>query len=303
MSKFIKILIMLCAAAVIFTSCDLRTVENKPEEHSSDATEQESYVESESVQTSKNTEESETVQTTGNTEEPEIYYNPATYFDSRVILIDAGHGFGDPGCTSKYMNGHYESEITYDMAVLLKGALEDMGYEAVLLRETESFPSESDIIRDAERFNMSIKTEKINVDNIFHAYERTIYANILHRDTPFALMLSLHVNALENYEDINGTELYYCSENDCTEQSSVLAGILKDKISAAYPDIRIKTEGTSWDGSYIVTKFTEMPSVLVEMGYATNEEDAKNLFDGTWRKEYIQALASSVDEYINSRNG
>ena len=44
---------------------------------------------------------------------PEITYDVNAHLGSKRVLIDAGHGFADPGCTSDYLNGVYESQLTY----------------------------------------------------------------------------------------------------------------------------------------------------------------------------------------------
>lgn len=293
-SRLIKYAAAICAALIFLSSCSFRNADDAPE--------------SETMQNVPRTNSpTDSIPDVGSAQIPypedtSTPYDKNAHLGSKLILIDAGHGFGDPGCTSEYMNGRHEKQVTYEMALLLKSALEKKGYEAVLLRGTDSFPSGDEIIKFADMFKMNIKKEKINNDNVFQAYERTIYANILHRETPFALMLSLHVNSIEGHSGIRGTEIYYCEDNDLTKRSENLAELIEDEIREKWSDLRIKTEGLDWDNSYIVTKFTETPSVLVEMGYATNEDDAKLLFDEGWRNDYVNALTGAVDEYIKSRD-
>ena len=231
---------------------------------------------------------------------PEINYDVNAHLGSNTVLIDAGHGYGDPGCTSKYLKDVYELTITYDMACLLRDELTKRGYGTVMLRDGESFPNEREILSRAKDLGMFVKEQSINENNVFHAYERTLWADILNRDTPFALMISLHVNSLPAAEEVRGTEIYHCIDNGCAAPSELLATIIEEHVRSDF-GVRVKREGTVWTDSYIVTKWTEMPSVLVEMAYATNPDDAKQLFDKEWRKEYVTSLADSIDEYMSKR--
>ena len=232
---------------------------------------------------------------------PPIDYDVNAHLGSKRVIIDAGHGFADPGCTSEYLGGVYERDICYEMATLLASELEDRGYEPVLLRGTDTFPSASELEATAKELNMFYREGELVDNYIFSAYERTLWANIIHRREPVALMVSLHINALPDYDYIRGTELYFTVDNGCAEPSGKLAGFIETKLREAFPDVRLKKEGCPWNDSYIVTKWTEMPSVLVEMAYATNEDDAKLILDNEWREKYIGALADAIEGYIETR--
>ena len=244
--------------------------------------------------------ETEPADTTPPDVPPEIDYDVNAHLTSNTVLIDAGHGYADPGCTSKYLNGVYESTITYDMACLLRDELASRGYGVVMLRDGESFPNENDIVARATALGMTVKTDRISENNIYHAYERTLWADIMNRDTPFALMISLHVNSLPSAEEVRGTEIYHCVDNGCATPSELLATVIEEHVRSDF-GVRVRRDGTVWSDSYIVTKWTQMPSVLVEMAYATNPDDAELLFDGQWRKEYVNSLADSIDEYMSKR--
>ncbi len=231
---------------------------------------------------------------------PEITYDVDAHLSSNTVLIDAGHGYGDPGCTSKYLNGVFELTITYEMACLLRDELSSRGYSVAMLREGESFPNENEIVSRAKALGMFVKEQSVNENYIYHAYERTLWADVMNRSTPFALMISLHVNSLPEAEEVRGTEIYHCIDNGCAVPSELLATIIEEHVKNDF-GVRVKREGTVWSDSYIVTKWTEMPSVLVEMAYATNPDDAKLLFEDDWRENYVNALADSIDEYMSKR--
>jgi N-acetylmuramoyl-L-alanine amidase len=278
--------------------------EPSPATPENDTEEEPTYTVTDDEQTETETETETEAESTAAPEfqsPPEITYDVNAHLGSNRVLIDAGHGFGDPGCTSDYLNGVNESQITLEMAALLAEKLEEKGYEPVMLRRTDSFPSVAEIRAAVAELGMFSRDEVLKENNVFDAYERTLWGNVIHRRNPVALMISLHVNSLPTADYIRGTELYYTVDNGCSEPSARLTGFIETKLKTAFPDTRLKTEGCVWNDSYIVTKWTEMPSVLVEMAYATNEADAELLFDDEWRDEYVTALAEAIDSYIGTR--
>ena len=54
---------------------------------------------------------------------------------SRVIVLDAGHGGADPGAVG--VNGVLEKDINLDIALCLRDMLEASGWEVILVREDD----------------------------------------------------------------------------------------------------------------------------------------------------------------------
>ncbi|NBK24165.1 MAG: N-acetylmuramoyl-L-alanine amidase, partial [Spirochaetia bacterium] len=47
-----------------------------------------------------------------------------------------------------------------------------------------------------------------------------------------------------------------------------------------------------------VLNASRVPSVLVEVGFLTNEEDAKNLVSPQWRQRVAQAIALAIERCL-----
>ncbi|MCI8590002.1 MAG: N-acetylmuramoyl-L-alanine amidase [Clostridiales bacterium] len=215
-----------------------------------------------------------------------------------TIVIDPGHGFGDVGAAGPATPlGQYEWELTIDMAKALKGYLEERDFRVYLTHDGEKYPSVAEIASLADQYGVSYdKTKEQWQDNtIFSPYERVIYMNCLDAMVGVDFAISIHVNANENSSDISGFDLDYCAENDWSDQSRVIAQVLKDKLHTAYPESNLWYYEDKWDESFIVTKFNTMPSVLLETGYYTNEEDVKNLKTQAWRDSLMQRVAEAID--------
>lgn len=110
----------------------------------------------------------------------------------------------------------------------------------------------------------------------------------------YALHLAIHSNAAPEglYGEIQGSEVYYYPTS---EKGSLLAQIIVSNLKNIYPEQNNVVAKTTT--SFAELKRTKVPSVLVEVAYHDNEEDAnwiKNNID-----EIGNALAISVKEYLD----
>ena len=62
--------------------------------------------------------------------------------NSRVIIVDAGHGGFDGGAVG--IHGTVEKEINLDIALKLRDMLEEAGYTVVMTRETDMATNDID---------------------------------------------------------------------------------------------------------------------------------------------------------------
>ena len=110
----------------------------------------------------------------------------------------------------------------------------------------------------------------------------------------YALHLAIHSNAAPEglYGEIMGSEVYYFPTS---ERASLLAQIIVSNLKEIYPYPEKVTAKTT--RSFAELRRTRAPSVLVEVAYHDNEEDA------SWIKENIdeigRALATSIKEFLD----
>ncbi|WP_409346670.1 N-acetylmuramoyl-L-alanine amidase [Paenibacillus sp. MBLB4367] len=120
------------------------------------------------------------------------------------VVIDAGHGDGDPG--AKSVTGRFEKDFTLAMALKVKKYLQqDSSIEVLMTREDDTF---------------------LELD------ERVEFANNRNAD----VFVSIHGNKFTS-PSVRGTETYYWRE-----QSFELAKLLHDRIlnAAGFPDRKVK---------------------------------------------------------------
>lgn len=216
-----------------------------------------------------------------------------------TVIIDPGHGFDDVGCINDLLRGKTEKDITMEMSLLLREELEKRGYKVILIHDGKSFPSVKELTALAEQYNIYYEAKHFVDNNIFSAYERSIYANVIAAQQTVDLYISLHVNSVETeIEKRSGFEIDYCIDNDYSDASEKIFDFIIGNLHDIFPNTKMNIFRDSWADSFIVTKFPIMPSILFEMGFATNKTDADNFFDSEFRSSLIKALADGISEYF-----
>ncbi len=221
-----------------------------------------------------------------------------------VIVIDPGHGGVDPGATG--VSGIYEKHITLAMAREMKAVLEKNGrYRVHLTRDRDVF------IRLRDRVAIA-------------------------RSQGADLFISLHADAVQNPQ-IRGLSVYTLSQNasdneaqtlaekenkadliagvDLTHETPDVAGILIDLAqretmnrSAGFATELVDEVGQEMDllgnthrfAGFAVLKAPDVPAVLVEMGYLSNDFEEKQLRQPQYRARLAKAIATAVERYFPS---
>lgn len=211
-----------------------------------------------------------------------------------TVIVDPGHGFTDEGCSSDLTGDFTEKELTLTMAEELRSILEGYGVNVIMLHDGKSFPSLTELTAFADYYDIEYNIDKCVDNNIFSAYERTIYANYLSKINAVDFFISIHVNAMENNPDYSGFEIDYCAENESSSVSKIFFDSIIDAVKSDYPFETLYTWEDSWDEAFIVTKYTSVPSVLFETGFATNAGDAARLISTTERRKLMQTVADGI---------
>ena len=126
-------------------------------------------------------------------------------------------------------------------------------------------------------------------DKYLSLEERTDFINTLQPD----LVLSLHVNSSLNNKT-SGLEFYVAKETEFFDESNEIAQKLNNKFSE---NTNLKMLGVK-TGPFYILKKSDVPAVIIELGYLTNEDDKKYLIDNNVQNK----MAKSISEFISEMN-
>jgi len=202
-----------------------------------------------------------------------------------LVVIDAGHGGHDPG--SLGARGEREKDAALTIARAIRDELVRSGRVRVAMtREDDRFLVLGDRREIARRLNADLFIS-IHADSApnHEARGATIYTLSEVASDRYAAQLAQR----ENRADLlNGVDLG--GEN--SEVSSILFDLAQREMSPAVP---FKSEFHRFAG-LVVLKAPDVPSVLLETGYISNEDDAKLLFS----RDYQRAIAVGVRRAIET---
>ena len=175
----------------------------------------------------------------------------------KKIMIDAGHGGRDVGAAH---NSLMESELVLDISLKVQQLLEQLGVTVVMTRDTDVFLSL------AERVELA---NSANVD----------------------AFVSIHANSAANTA-AKGTETYWNSTYVGEESKRLATAIQKQLLE------KLKTvdRGVK-QANFQVIRQTRMPSVLVEVGFISNEEEAKRMLTQEFRVQAAHAIVDGLVDY------
>lgn len=201
-----------------------------------------------------------------------------------VVVIDAGHGGRDPGAVSANEE-LLEKEVTLDVALRTAEKLEAAGIPVILTRETDIELSQLVIEDLAARAEMA---NKVNA----------------------SMFVSFHVNSIDldirGAKEVSGLEVFYRDKNSHFPglPDRWLAEHIGKSISEA-AGIRIHN---IIDRGLKVLYRSEMPAVLIELGFITNQEDLLRLKSDAYREAVSEGATSGIIEAVKrlepkERNG
>lgn len=215
-----------------------------------------------------------------------------------TVIIDAGHGGKDSGATSawSFAGGTvYEKDYTLDIAQRTVSLLNvsHPDWNVITTRNDDTF------IPLDERCRIAYTTQ-------------------LPRKTS-ALFVSIHVNSAPNTE-AQGYEILtkmptmqvtLLDEQTPKENISLFAPFtekeLNDLLNSRNKEVASAFETTVGERMPLsrsrgvkqqdvrVLNISRMPAVLIEVGFITNEGDAKNLISSSWRQNMANAIVSAIE--------
>ena len=176
----------------------------------------------------------------------------------KIVVVDPGHGGCEKGACAFNLE---EKKLNLQISKKLKKELRKRGAKVYLTRTKDK---QTDL------------------------YKRVEFAKEKQAD----LLLSIHQNSLPNPKYVDkkhGVGVYYYNDF-----SYPLARKIQDNLLKA---TNFKDDKVNY-ASFVLTRSTAQPSVLIECGYIIREEEAMKLADKKFQKIIAKAITKGCEEYL-----
>jgi N-acetylmuramoyl-L-alanine amidase len=222
-----------------------------------------------------------------------------------TIVIDAGHGGVDSGAMA---NGLIEKTLVFEFTKALEAKLQATGhFKIVMTRDSDTFVPLSERVRIA-------------------------------REAQAQLFVSIHADMLVESAAVSGATVYTVSDrasdveaartaekenqadaaagldrqDDATDVSDILFDLTRRE-TRAYSHVFARTLVNYWKvagrlnknperaAGFRVLKAPDVPSVLVELGYVSNEKDAASFASAEWREKTSEKIVEAIEAFFAAR--
>lgn len=215
-----------------------------------------------------------------------------------VVMLDPGHGGIDPGASRA---GHAEADLVLQLARDIKEVLlRAGGIDVVMTREEDVFVSLEGRVAMARHSGAHIFIS-LHADALSEgvAHGASVYTlSDSATDEASAALAERHDRAdLLAGVDLSGSDdevaqvLMDLARQDNAPRSAMLAKALVGGIEAAVGHIHKRPLRQA---GFSVLKAPDIPSVLVEAGFLSTDEDLRNLQDPEWRASMARGIRDGI---------
>ncbi len=192
-----------------------------------------------------------------------------------MIVIDAGHGGEDGGAE---VDGVLEKDINLSIAGKLFEILRLCGCRVTEIRDEDIsvYDSDAQTLREKKVSDLKRRAEIAN-------------------ESDNNILVSIHQNKFDN-SAYSGAQLFYSSNHD---DSRVLAESIRGAITSLLQKDNTRELKPAGSDIYLLDH-AEVPAVIVECGFLSNQEERSKLMDDDYQSEMAYAVAMGVLEYINA---
>ncbi|MDO4531966.1 MAG: N-acetylmuramoyl-L-alanine amidase, partial [Bacillota bacterium] len=184
--------------------------------------------------------------------------------DAKIVL-DAGHGGWDPGKTGTC--GEDEKELNLAVTEKLAEYLEQGGGTVILTRREDA------ALGKGKQADLAERRRIIN-------------------ESGADLLISIHQNAFPSAK-AQGAQVFY---HPNSPKGKELAECVQENLR-----VRVDTENrreAKENSTYYILRTTEVPAVIVECGFLSNEEEERLLNDGAYQERLAWAIYCGILDYF-----
>lgn len=222
-----------------------------------------------------------------------------------AIVLDPGHGGIDGGARGS--SGIEEKAIVLDFAKRLSKILENnKRYQVLMTRTEDVFVSLSERVAFSREANADLFIS-IHADSLRQRFVRgaTVYTLSKRASDRMAAELADSENSVDLLAGL-------AAEDDRAAVTDILADLTAretKRFSRGFSNILVRElrdevlliKNPQRSAAFSVLRAADVPSVLLELGYLSNEEDEALLQQSQWQDVAAIAIARAVDRFFEGR--
>ncbi len=221
-----------------------------------------------------------------------------------VVVLDAGHGGKDFGARGAH--GLSEKDLNLQISKRVKKILEQRyHFKVIMTRKSDTFIELKDRGKIANRNNADLFV--------------SIHANAAKRKSAkgietYYLGSGSTEQARETAERENGDLVHSVADDAVQEILASLISTTKindsSRLAASVQNRLHKTMSKKFsgihnlgvkEGPFFVLHDTNMPSILVEVGFVTNQKEGRQLKNGNYQKWLAESIAQGIRDYLKEK--
>lgn len=184
-----------------------------------------------------------------------------------TIVLDAGHGGWDPGKTGT--QGENEKVLNLAIVEKLASHLEQSGAEVILTRTGD------DALGGKKQADMA---------------ERRRIANESDAD----ILVSIHQNAFPSAKAKGAQVFYYSGSAEGKRLAESVQESLRQRVDGS------NQRQAKENQAYYILRTTEIPAVIVECGFLSNQEEETLLNDSAYQEKLAWAIYCGILDYFEN---
>ena len=222
----------------------------------------------------------------------------------KTIIIDPGHGGKDPG--TSFQGKLNEKDVVLNFSKTLRKKLINDGYRVFLTRESDKFIELKERVEFAKKKGadlfISIHADASKKDSVrgFSVYtlsekkmdrEAEKVANLENKGLVFSRKGLIGINLTQDrnlIEDHQIKKAFAKVNQSSFEFAEILVNKVKEKSGLLKRPHRY--------AGFAVLKSPNYPSVLVELGFITNDKDRNNLRSKNWQSNVANKFVDAINE-------
>ena len=224
-----------------------------------------------------------------------------------VIVLDPGHGGIVYG--TRAPSGESEKALVLDFALLLRAQLEKTGkYRVIMTRADDTFVPLAERVQIA-RMHQAALFISIHADALKKSDGEATGATIYTLSDTASDAEAAHLAEAENRADV-------IAGIDLSSEPSDVANILIDfaqretktfslhfakTLASELKSVARLHKHPLKSAGFKVLKAPDVPSVLIELGYVSNQQDLKQLTSGTWRTRTVATTVAAIGKFFATR--